>query len=118
MITVDLTVTLTSDASKSQNLTIPIPICIPGLFDVETPGPTTGKPEFAVCENLCRAFSFERTAKKRSAKKMFVVRFTLNARQRNSLPCVFYWRTTNIFFSHQTLHSLTTVSLCITFAVR
>jgi hypothetical protein len=49
----------------------------------------TGKPEFAVRENLCRAFFFGRTAKriftvrflhsarrkKRSAKKMFVVRF-------------------------------------------
>jgi hypothetical protein len=34
------------------------------------PRSTTGKPEFAVRENLCRAFSFGRTA-----KNHFAVRF-------------------------------------------
>jgi hypothetical protein len=45
-------------------------------------GITTGKPSFAVRENLCRAFSIGRTA-----KSFFVVR---NAREKNSLPCVFW----------------------------
>jgi hypothetical protein len=39
-------------------------------------GITTGKPEFAVRENLCRAFSFGRTA-----KGIFVVRLFHSARQ-------------------------------------
>jgi hypothetical protein len=37
---------------------------------------TTGKPEFAVRENLCRAFSFGRTV-----ESFFAVRFIQGARQ-------------------------------------
>jgi hypothetical protein len=76
-------------------------------------GVTTGKPEFAVHENLCRTFAFGRTAKrifavrlfhsarrkkKRLAKKLFAVRFSLNARQRNSLSCVFFLGARQTFF--------------------
>jgi hypothetical protein len=38
---------------------------------------TTGKPVFAVRQNLCRAFYFGRTA-----KSLFAVRFLYSARQR------------------------------------
>jgi hypothetical protein len=107
---------------------------------------TTGKPEFAVRENLCRAFSLGRTAKMR----IFAVRLLHGARQKKSLPCVFSMahgkktfgkkivcraflpqRTTKKYFSvrfflgarqtffpHQMLPSITTVSLRVIFAVR
>jgi hypothetical protein len=39
--------------------------------------------------------------KKRSAKKLFAVRFTLNAGQRSSLPCVFFLAHDKRFFPTQ-----------------
>jgi hypothetical protein len=84
-----------------------------------------------VREHLFRAFSFGRTAKgifavrllhsawgkKCAAKKLFAVRFNLNARQRNSLTCVFLLAHDKQFFPHRKLPSLATVTLC-TFVVR
>jgi hypothetical protein len=44
---------------------------------------TTGKPVFAVRQNLCRAFYFGRMA-----KSLFAVRFLYSARQRKNLFAV------------------------------
>jgi hypothetical protein len=54
-----------------------------GLFWMEWFGYcfTTGKPVFAVRQNLCRAFYFGRTA-----KSLFAVRFLYSARQKKRTP--------------------------------
>jgi hypothetical protein len=84
-----------------------------------------GKPEFAVRENLCRAFFLGRASSPWCTAKK-------NIRQKNCLQCVFTsthdkeilcraffsWRTANIFSHHRTLPSATTVSLRVIFAVR
>jgi hypothetical protein len=81
-----------------------------------------------VRENLCRAFSFGRTAKgslpcvfsiahgkqKTLGKKLFAVRFYISARQTNSLPFVF-WVAYGKLFPPPTV---TSVTLYVSFAVR
>jgi hypothetical protein len=63
-------------------------------------GRTTGKPVFAVRQNLCHAFYFGRTA-----KSLFAVRFLYSARQRKNtrqtscLPCAWRNRTAKILFA-------------------
>jgi hypothetical protein len=71
-----------------------------GLHQPGTERNTTGKPVFAVRQNLCRAFYFGRTA-----KSLFAVRFLYSARQRKNarqtsyLPCAWRKRTAKILFA-------------------
>jgi hypothetical protein len=63
-------------------------------------------------------FSIAHGEKNVRQKNLFAVRFNLKAPQRNSLPCVFLLAHGKQFSPHQTLPSLATVTLCVTFAVR
>jgi hypothetical protein len=70
-------------------------------WSLEVPIITTGKPEFAVRENLCRAFFWRTANKKRSVKNCLPCVFILAHGKQIVCHVFFGWRTANFFPTHR-----------------